>query len=167
MAMIPKPTAPIAGGLLVAPEWWNYLRQLSAGGDTTALAEAIERVQQELAELQGAGGRGDIRTTRPILSQGTLATGLVQLSLEQLPDAGGGELLKIVRDEFGRVAGTSQAVLADLADVSPDAPVLGDALQWTGTQWEPKAIELGVNNLDGGRANSTYGGTTAINGGGA
>ena len=167
MAMIPKPTAPIAGALLVAPEWWNYLRQLSQGGDTTALAQAIQRIQQELAELQGSGVRGDIRAIRPILSSGTLATGMVQLSLETLPDAGGGELLKIVREEHGLVAGTSPAALADLADVSSDAPVVGNALQWTGSQWEPKVIDAGVNNLDGGQANSVYGGTTAINGGGA
>lgn len=167
MAMIPKPTAPIAGALMIAPEWWNYLRQLPSGGDTAALAKAIQAVQQELAELQGSGGRGDIRATRPILSSGTLATGMVQLSLETLSDTGGGELLKIVREEHGLVAGTSPAVLADLADVSSEAPVVGSALQWTGSQWEPKTIDAGVNNLDGGRANSVYGGTTAINGGGA
>lgn len=36
-------------------------------------------------------------------------TGVTTLGLAELPDTGGGELLKIVRDAYGRVAGTSSA----------------------------------------------------------
>lgn len=167
MALIPKPTAPIAGALLITREWWNYLNQIPTTFNVDELAKQLAEIQKELSELSGHGAGGEVRGILPIVSQGTLAGGMVQISLAILPDAGGGELLKILRDEYGRVAGTSQAVLADLADVSSGAPVLGNALQWTGSQWEPKTIEAGVNNLDGGRANSVYGGTAAINGGGA
>ena len=167
MALIPKPTAPIAGALFITREWWNYLSQIPTTFSVDGLAKQLVEIQKELAELSGTGAGAAVRGVLPIVSQGTLAGGVVQISLATLPDAGGGQLLKIVREGHGLVAGTSLATLGDLADVSSGAPVLGNALQWTGTQWEPKAIELGVNNLDGGRANSTYGGTTAINGGGA
>lgn len=106
------------------------------------------------------GTPGNIEVT------GQLSNGMVVIDLAGLADEGGGQLLKILRDGYGRVAGTSQAALNDLSDVD-GLPAADDVLQWTGTQWEPKAIELGVKNLDGGRANSVYGGTTAINGGGA
>lgn len=167
MALIPNPTAPIAGALLVNREWWNYFSQIPTTFNVDALAKQLAEVQREVSELTGPSAGGQIRGILPIVSEGTLAGGLVQISLATLPDAGGGELLKIVRESHGLVAGTSQAFLADLADVSSGLPALGNALQWTGAQWEPKTIEAGVNNLDGGRANSVYGGTTAINGGGA
>lgn len=167
MALIPKPTAPIAGALLITREWWNYLSQIPTTFNVDGLTKQLSDIQKELAELSGSGAGGEVRGILPIVSHGTLAGGLVQISLDTLPDAGGGELLKIVREPHGLVAGTSQAFLADLADVSSGIPALGNALQWTGAQWEPKTIEAGVNNLDGGRATSVYGGTTAINGGGA
>lgn len=165
-ALIPKATAPVAGNLLMNRDWWNYFSQIPTTFNVEALAKQLAEVQKELSELTGSSARGEVSGVLPIVSQGTLAGGLVRISLATLPDEGGGELLKIVRDGYGRVAGTSEAVLNDLSNVD-GAPSVNDVLQFTGGQWEPKAIELGVNNLDGGRANSVYGGTTAINGGGA
>ena len=169
MALIPKPTAAlgdvVGGRILIAREWFDYLRQLSVSGDSSALRAELERIALQVKGLEGSSS-GQIIGSDEIIVNGVLSNGYVQLSLAELPDTGGGELLKILRDEFGRVAGSSAAVLVDLADVS-GTPALGNALQWTGTQWEPKSIEAGVNNLDGGQANSVYGGTTAINGGGA
>lgn len=58
------------------------------------------------------------------------------------------------------------AELVDLSDVDGEAQT-GDVLWWDGAIWTPKPVEWGVRNLDGGRASSIYGGTTAIDGGGA
>lgn len=44
--------------------------------------------------------------------------GVVMLGLAPLEDAGGGELLKLVRDQYGRVAGTSAATTDDLDEGS-------------------------------------------------
>ena len=53
-----------------------------------------------------------------------LADGLVRLDLRQIDDTGGGELLKILRDSYGRVAGTESATTDDLAEG-------GDSLYFT------------------------------------
>lgn len=44
--------------------------------------------------------------------------GVVTLGLANLPDAGGGALKKIMRDSFGRVAGTSDPTTTDLPEGS-------------------------------------------------
>jgi len=43
-------------------------------------------------------------------------TGVVTVALAPLPDGGGGALLKVARDAYGRLAGTSSATTDDLAE---------------------------------------------------
>lgn len=46
------------------------------------------------------------------------ADGVITLGLADIPDAGGGALKKIMRDSFGRVAGTSDPTTTDLPEGS-------------------------------------------------
>lgn len=169
MASIPRPTAPIAdmvgGRILVNREWFDYFRLRAESGDLTAINEELAALRK-LIEDAAAPAEASILGTANIRVSGQLSDGTVVIDLAELPDLGGGELLNIMRDEFGRITGSSRAALADLADVA-GVPAVGNSLQWTGEQWEPGANEAGSTNLDGGRASSTYGGTVAIDGGGA
>lgn len=65
------------------------------------------------------------------------------LALEPLPDAGGGALVRTQRDQYGRVAGTSPALLNDLSDVSASSPESGQALVFDGSQWSPGSVAGG------------------------
>jgi len=110
MAMMPRPTAPIAGpGGLPTREWLDYLRDLAGAGDLSGINRAIAELQRQVAALEQSGASGEVLGMGAIQSIGSLADGLVRLDLRELEDAGGGELLKIVRDAYGRVAGTSSA----------------------------------------------------------
>lgn len=63
----------------------------------------------------------------------------------------------------------SALALDDLSDVNAASPADGDALTWdAGTsEWVAAAVAAGSSNLDGGQADTNYGGTTAIDGGSA
>lgn len=140
MATIPRPTAPIAdmigGRILVSREWFDYFRLRAESGDLAAINEELAELRKLIGDIESTSS-GSIKGTQNIHVSGQLNNGAVVIDLAKLADQGGGELLKIMRDEFGRVAGSSAAVLTDLSNVGGTA-VLGDVLQWTGTQWEPK-----------------------------
>lgn len=110
MAMMPRPTAPIAGaGGVPTREWLDYLRGLAGAGDLSGLNRAIAELQQQVAALQQSGTLGEVIGINAVQSMGSLADGRVLIDLRELEDAGGGELVKFVRDQYGRVAGTSSA----------------------------------------------------------
>lgn len=110
MAMMPRPTAPIAGpGGLPTREWLDYLRDLAGAGDLSGITRAIAELERQVAKLQQSGAAGEVLGIGAIQNIGSLADGLVRLDLRALPDAGGGELVNILRDGYGRVAGTSSA----------------------------------------------------------
>lgn len=54
--------------------------------------------------------------------------GVVSLGLPIINDAGGGSLRKFSRDSFGRVTGTSAAVISDLSDVDASTASSGQVL---------------------------------------
>lgn len=117
MAMMPRPTAPIAGpGGVPTREWLDYLRELAGAGDVPGINRAIAELQRQVAALEQSGASGEVLGMGAIQSIGSLADGLVRLDLRELDNAGGGELLKILRDSYGRVAGTSAATTDDLAE---------------------------------------------------
>lgn len=158
MASIPRPTAPIAdmvgGRILVNREWFDYFRLRAESGDLTAINKELADLRKQIDDIDTTTA-GSIKGTQNIRVTGQLSDGLVQIDLAELPDQGGGELLNILRDSFGRVVGTSSA----------EAPE--DGKQYARKDGDWAELEAGVSNLDGGRANSIYGGTVAINGGGA
>lgn len=112
MASIPRPTAPIAdmvgGRILVNREWFDYFRLRAESGDLTAINKELADLRKLINDIDTSGA-GSIQGTQNIRVTGQLSNGLVQIDLAELPDQGGGELLKILRDSFGRVAGTSSA----------------------------------------------------------
>lgn len=57
-------------------------------------------------------------TQGPGLSLTIGANGVTTFALDELPDAGGGTLQKTERDQYGRLAGTSEATTSDLAEGS-------------------------------------------------
>lgn len=110
MALMPRPTAPIAGpGGVPTREWLDYLRELAGAGDLSGINQAIAELRRQVAALEQSGASGEVLGMGAIQSIGSLADGLVRLDLRELEDAGGGELVKIARDSYGRVAGTSSA----------------------------------------------------------
>lgn len=50
------------------------------------------------------------------LTEAVDGSGVITVALAELADAGGGELLKFARDDYGRVAGTSAATTDDLTE---------------------------------------------------
>lgn len=120
MSMMPRPTAPMVGpGGTPTREWLDYLRGLADTGDLTGIARAIEKLQQQVTEIERTPAvAGEVQGIGAIRSLGLLAEGLVRLDLRELEDAGGGELVKILRDVYGRVAGTSPANTGDLPEGS-------------------------------------------------
>ncbi|WP_152980889.1 hypothetical protein [Stenotrophomonas koreensis] len=111
MSLMPRPTAPMVGpGGVPTREWLDYLRGLAGSGDMAGIVKAIEKLQQQVAEIERTPAvAGDVQGIGAIRSLGLLSDGLVRLDLRELEDAGGGELLKILRDGYGRVTGTSSA----------------------------------------------------------
>lgn len=159
--------------------WWRVIDAIEAG---TGLAKAVPtdgyNVLGELDDASQLPATADVNDAYLIDGDYWVWTGAewdragppsgeAILSLAELPATVGGTLQKITRDVYGRVSELAPAAIADLVDVSDDAPALGDLLQWDGAQWAPNSVELGVLNLDGGNASSVYGGTTAIDGGNA
>lgn len=115
---MPRPTAPMVGpGGAPTREWLDYLRGLAGSGDMAGIIKAIEKLQKQVAEIERApGATGDVQGIGAIHSLGLLSDGLVRLDLRELEDAGGGELVKLLRDGYGRVAGTSAATTDDLPE---------------------------------------------------
>ena len=68
------------------------------------------------------------------------ADGVTTFDLTTLADAGGGALLRVVRDDWGRITGTSAATLDDISDVDAPTPADEQVLTFnviTG-KWEAK-----------------------------
>jgi len=82
----------------VNPTWYYGTGQDGSKG-FFPVADAIAVSVDELEKLVGADG-------------------VITLGLADLPDAGGGALKKIMRDSFGRVAGTSDPTTTDLPEGS-------------------------------------------------
>lgn len=61
------------------------------------------------ATITGTAGRVTV-------ADGDAAAGLPTIDLAPVPDAGGGTLLRIVRDDWGRIIGTSTPTTTDLAE---------------------------------------------------
>lgn len=144
---------------------WRLIREVPAnlqklaalaGAGFTARDAAGNWHQRSIAAGQGV----DIENGDGVAGNPTVA-------LAELEDEGGGELLRILRDEYGRVTGTSEAELADLANVADDEPNEGDVLTFKDGEWLPEAQQSSsFGNLDGGVPGSIYGGTEPIDGGG-
>lgn len=84
---------------------------------------------------------GDAFATTTLAKSVDATTGVVSFDLAELPDTGiGAALVKITRDEYGRVEGAQAAVLDDLSDVDAAAPSTGDALVFDGTNWAPGQV---------------------------
>lgn len=118
-AKIPHATEPLLdGGGRLSRSWFTYLSSLSASEASAALQEQIDRLWQEFKNLPDSGlSKGtQIVGSETINVNGTLASGRVVLSLTELPDSGGGALKKILRDDYGRVAGTSDPTTTDLPE---------------------------------------------------
>lgn len=118
MSLMPRRTAPLVGpGGLGTREWLDYLQGLAGEGDMAGIVKAIEKLQQQVAEIERTPAvAGEVLGIGAIRALGLLADGLVRLDLRELEDAGGGELVKILRDGYGRVAGTSPANTDDLPE---------------------------------------------------
>lgn len=72
--------------------------------------DAYGRVQgTKVATITGTAGR-------IVVTNGDASAGLPTIDLATVPNAGGGELLRIVRDAYGRLTGTSAATTDDLAE---------------------------------------------------
>lgn len=133
---LPKVTEPIAGQWPVSVAWRGWLetldRRLTILASTEAPAVTFpdppQLVQGEGINVYGAIGWGQVAT----------------LSLRPLLDTGvGAGLVKITRDQYGRVEGTEAAALDDLSDVNAPSPSVGEALIWTGAAYEPQAVASG------------------------
>jgi len=118
MSLMPRPTAPMVGpGGVPTREWLDYLRGLAGTGDLAGVVKAIERLQQQVVEIERTPAvAGEVQGIGAVRALGLLADGLVRLDLRELEDAGGGELVKILRDSYGRVAGSSRANTDDLPE---------------------------------------------------
>lgn len=105
--MIPNPAEPIAGGQQCNVHWRRFFESIARASTTNEVQKAIDQLQMDVAEIKNAQGSTEVRAGAGIVVDGS--PGFAFVSLEPLEDAGGGELLKIVRDAYGRVAGTSSA----------------------------------------------------------
>lgn len=130
---LPSVKEPIAGQWPVSVAWRGWLETLDrrltilSNTETPAVTfpDPPQLVQGEGINVYGGIGWGQVAT----------------LSLRLLPDSGvGASLVKITRDQYGRVEGTEAAALDDLADVNAPSPSVGDALVWTGAAYEPQAV---------------------------
>lgn len=110
MALMPRPLAPIAGNMPPTKEWLDYFRQLADSGDMAGVIKAIEKLQQQVDELERVpANEGVVQGIGALRSLGLLSEGLVRLDMVELEDIGGGELMKFSRDQYGRVTGTTNA----------------------------------------------------------
>ena len=106
---------------------------------------------------------------RTTVSNGDGVSGNPVVDLAVVPDAGGGALLKIVRDMWGRITGTSSPTTDDLAEGAtnlyfPEAPIDGTPYARQDAGWVAAGA---IGNLDGGDATTIYGAVSPIDGGGA
>lgn len=119
MASIPRPTAPIAdmvgGRILVNREWFDYFRLRAESGDLAEINEELAELRKQIDDIDTSSS-GSIEGTQNIRVSGQLSDGVVVIDLEALEDTGGGTLQKTLRDDYGRLAGTSDATTTDLAE---------------------------------------------------
>lgn len=139
---LPKVTEPIAGQWPVSVAWRGWLESLDrrvASISTTA----TEATAQYVPELRAGAGL----TLWNNLAPGNVAT--MQLAL--LADSGvGAGLVKITRDEFGRVEGTEAATTDDLTEGATNqyfTNARADARVTAGLQAFQDAPSLTVANL--------------------
>lgn len=138
---LPKVTEPIAGQWPVSVAWRGWLESLDrrvASISTTA----TEATAQYVPELRAGEGL----TLWNNLAPGNVA--IMQLAL--LADSGtGAGLVKITRDEFGRVEGTQAATTDDLAEGANlyYTQARADARVMVGIQAFKDAPSLTVANL--------------------
>lgn len=190
---VPNASTPITGaGGLPNRVWYTFFSQLRNGtSDPVARAQIAEILQRLDALEDGADADGLIMGLDSVKVYGTLAdglvsvtlsgdvdkpgntylygtgpdgvkgwyllgdafdtetlakvidptTGIVSFDLADLPDTGiGAALVKLTRDDYGRVEGTEAAVLDDLSDVDAAAPSTGDALVFDGANWAPGQV---------------------------
>lgn len=106
------------------PQFYRFLETLTTAQAGNVSPDEITAINAQLAELQAeiaalpSAEFPKLQVTYPILSQGLLQNGFAKLALDQPVDSGGGSLLKIVRDAWGRIAGTSTPTTTDLAEGS-------------------------------------------------
>lgn len=105
--MIPNPVEPIAGGQQCNIHWRRFFESIAQACTTDEVQKAIDQLQRDVTEIKEAQGSAEVRAGAGIVVDGS--PGFAFVSLEPLEDAGGGELVKIARDSYGRVAGTSSA----------------------------------------------------------
>ena len=79
-------------------------------------------------------------TGRVTVANGSAAAGLPTIDLATLADAGGGALLRVARDAWGRITGTSAATLDDISDVDAPTPADKQVLTFNAVtgRWEAK-----------------------------
>lgn len=128
---LPRTSEPIAGGLSLSIAWRGWFESLDRRIAALASVAAPE-----------ASEPGRLRQGTGITLYGNIGPGqTATVSLATLADTGvGAGLVKITRDEFGRVEGTQAATLDDLSDVNAPSPSVGEALVWTGAAYEPQAV---------------------------
>src|SRR5574337_1178309 len=104
------------------PQFYRFLETLATAQAGNVSPDEITAINVQLAELQAeiaalpSAEIPKLQVEFPILSQGLLQNGFAKLALNQPGDSGGGALLKIVRDAWGRITGTSTPTTTDLSE---------------------------------------------------
>lgn len=126
---LPPPNHPVSGKQAPDRRWYDWARRVDkvlsvAGVDVSSVLESIKAISLKLGSPDGSIDKIptlDQKQQKIVGSDGVAvmqneAANFVQVSLDALPDAGGGILQKFVRDDKGRVAGTSAATTSDLPE---------------------------------------------------
>lgn len=109
----------------------------AAPGLTVTLWRLIQEIPANVSGLAAVTTDGWFRKDGAAIA----AREIADTDLPLLPDSGvGASLVKITRDQYGRVEGTEAAALDDLSDVNAPSPSVGEALVWTGAAYEPQAV---------------------------
>lgn len=100
----------------VASTVWKLIREVPANLQKLA---ALAGVGLAVRGSDGSWHQRSIAAGEGIeVENGDGIAGNPAIGLADLPDAGGGELLKILRDDYGRIAGTSDPTTTDLPEGS-------------------------------------------------
>lgn len=126
---LPPPNHPIAGNQSADRRWYDWARRIdrilsSAGISVSSFGDTFKALAKKLGSPDGSienipdnsGSQQKIVGTDGVNVLQNEEDRFVQISLEDLPDTGGGVLQKFIRDLKGRVSGTSAANTSDLPE---------------------------------------------------
>jgi hypothetical protein len=196
--ILPGDRVPIAGREVPSREYLRFFALLAkaylqTGGAITDIAALVSRIEAlenaddiavVLKELENIapgliarlpGNTWKAReiesadATRIVVTDGGGQAGNPTIDLAELADSGtGAALVKLTRDDYGRVEGTEAATAADLPYDNGTSGLTATDTQAAIDEVKAIADAAGSSaNWDGGNAASNYGGTTSIDGGGA